>query len=199
MLAYNNSVYSSLELCWVISRLSGLDTWLVLRVPLHQSFSCRESFRHLHFLHASWASWGSLWAHKLDSFQKDTRRVPELHLVQLELLMDIQPPKLAEKSTGKIPGNVYNVNVGWLFLTVQLVNVEFRRSHSPVGRISPISVIADWARWSVVAPGEKAAFPWALHPLLLWIMISLLAYAWSWDLVLLRTWTISEWLQEEYF
>lgn len=82
--------------------------------------SCRESFRHLHFSHASWASWGSLGAHKLDSFQKDTRCVPELHLVPLELLMDVQPPKLAEKSTGKIPGDVYNVNVGWLLPTVPL-------------------------------------------------------------------------------
>lgn len=26
--------------------------------------------------------------------------------------MDVQPPKLAEISTGKIPGEVYNVSVG---------------------------------------------------------------------------------------
>lgn len=82
--------------------------------------------------------------------------------------------------------------------STQQINVEFRCFHSVVRRITPISVIADWSCWSVAAAEEKAAFPWTLHPPLLWISIFLLAYAWSWGLASLRTWSISEWLLEKY-
>lgn len=161
--------------------------------------------------------------------------------------MDVQPPEVATRSTGKILGDVYNVNVGWLFPTVSLCKLGPVRvlclliqrqlrylaernvgyvpemttlcrdvsvcwsvpwniggkcgigcSHSLVGRISLISVRANWSCWSVAAAGEKAAFSWALHPLLPWITISLLARACSWDLAVLRTRITSEWLQEKY-
>lgn len=44
------------------------------------------------------------------------RYAPELHLVQLELLMDVQLPKLALKPSRKIAGDVYNMNIG-VYLT----------------------------------------------------------------------------------